>query len=90
MKKLLAHVATVLVCLCFLVNVDKEKQTMIFCNETEYGGERNLKGEIEEIMGWQKDDTTCKEECSFWRVLKLKPSEVICTEIKYNYGNKEI
>ena len=89
MKKLEALLATVLISFCFLVNINYETQTILFCNDS---GKENKyvitnTEEIEGIIDWQKDKKECVDECTYWRVLKLKPEGIICTEIKYNFGN---
>lgn len=93
MKKLLATAATVLICFCFLAYVNRDDQRMMFCNETEDGRHSLSEFEFEGaelIKNWERDDPTCTEDCSFWRIWKLKPEDIICVEIEYTYGKKEI
>ena len=93
MNKLLATAATVLLCFCFLAYVNRDDQRMMFCNEADDGRAKISEFEFEGaelIRDWERDDPECRNECSFWRVWRLKPEDIICVEIEYNYGEKEI
>ena len=85
----------VLVCFCFLAYVDRDNQSMMFCNEIGDKAkisEMNI-NEFSVIMDWRKDvnkEDCSTTGCSYWRVIKTAPEETICVEIKYNYGAQRL
>ena len=92
MKKLSVLLATVLICFCFLADVNHDKQTILFCNDSDKGNENVITSteDVKVLIDWRKDKKDCVGECSYWRTLKLLPEGIICTEIQYNFGKKNI